>query len=385
MRYWTGLLAAAALAALAPAPPLAIARAPVDARASGAGARPAPAQPVRVILDTDMWGDIDDVLALAMLHALQDRGEARLLAVTGSTDDASSAAFIAALNGFYGRPAIPVGLVRGGVTAERTARRFPFLNAAAPYTEALTRAAKADGSPLFPRAAEGGGAAPDAVALLRRTLAAQPDGSVVIIQIGFATNLARLLDSGGDAASPLDGAGLVRRKVRLLSVMAGGYADARGRPLAKSAPEYNLELDVPAARALFDRWPTPIVASGFEVGVSMRIDGRAIDRLLGHSAPNPVLMAYHHVDPVYRTIRPTAPGALHDHATFDLTAVLHAVRPDGGYFTLSAPGRISVAADGSSRFAAQPGGTHRYLKIDDSMRPRTLEAMTLLASQPPAR
>jgi hypothetical protein len=44
-----------------------------------------------------------------------------------------------------------------------------------------------------------------------------------------------------------------------------------------------------------------------------------------------------------------------------------------------------VAADGSSRFAAQPGGTHRYLKIDDSMRPRTLEAMTLLASQPPAR
>lgn len=375
MRYWMGLLTAAALAAFVQA----------ETPASEPVARAAPHEPVRVILDTDMWGDIDDVLALAMLHALQDRGEARLLAVTSSTDDASTAAFIDALNTFYGHPAIPVGLVRGGVTAKQTAARFPFLNAVTPYTEALTRAAKADGSPLFAHGLKDGSAAPDAVALLRRTLAAQPDGSVVIIQIGFATNMARLLESRGDAASPLDGASLVRRKVRLLSVMAGGYADAQGRPLAKSAPEYNLELDVPAARALFAAWPTPLVASGFEVGVSMRIDGRAVDRLYGHAAAHPVLMAYHHVDPIYRTIRKTAPGALHDHATFDLTSVLYAVRPDDGYFTLSVPGRISVAAGGSSRFTAQPGGTHRYLTIDDRMRARALEAMTLLASQPPAR
>lgn len=31
--------------------------------------------PVKVIFDTDMWGDIDDVLALARLHSLQARGE----------------------------------------------------------------------------------------------------------------------------------------------------------------------------------------------------------------------------------------------------------------------------------------------------------------------
>ena len=37
--------------------------------------------------------------------------------------------------------------------------------------------------------------AQDATALLRATLAAQPDRSVVIAQVGFSTNLARLLES----------------------------------------------------------------------------------------------------------------------------------------------------------------------------------------------
>jgi len=38
-----------------------------------------------VIFDTDIWSDIDDALALAMLHALHDRHEINLAAVTIST------------------------------------------------------------------------------------------------------------------------------------------------------------------------------------------------------------------------------------------------------------------------------------------------------------
>ena len=41
--------------------------------------------PVGVIFDTDMWSDIDDMLALAMLNVLHDRREINLLAVTSST------------------------------------------------------------------------------------------------------------------------------------------------------------------------------------------------------------------------------------------------------------------------------------------------------------
>ena len=229
-----------------------------------------------------------------------------------------------------------------------------------------------------------GESAPDAVALLRKALAAQPDASVVIIQVGFCTNLARLLESKGDETTPLDGMDLVKRKVRLLSVMAGAYADRNGEPLATGAPEFNLVLDTASAQQLFAKWPTPLVASGFEIGSSMRIKGAFVDRHYGHEKHHPVSAAYHRVDKVYRTPE-TPPDALHDHATFDLTSVLYAIRPDHGYFNLSAPGNISVQPDGSTQFIAHSGGKHRYLVMDDAQRARTLEAMTMLASEPPIR
>jgi len=339
-------------------------------------------EPTRIIFDTDMWGDIDDVLALAMLHTLQDRGEARLLAVTSSTDDRSTVSFIDALDTFYGHGDIPIGMVRNGVTAEQTIKRFPSFFSPKGYTDVLSGAVKPDGTLVFPRTMKRGRPAPEAVALLRKTLAAQPDGSVVIIQVGFSTNLARLLESKGDRISPLDGMSLVKRKVRLLSVMGGAYADREGRPLEASEPEFNCELDIPSARRLFDTWPTPLVASGFEIGKSMRINGAAVDRLFGYARYHPVSAAYHYVDGTYRT-KDTPPGVLHNHATYDLTSVLYAIRPDDGYFSVSAAGRISIMPDGSSRFTARTGGTHRYLTMDDRQRARSLEAMTLLASEPP--
>ena len=73
----------------------------------------------------------------------------------------------------------------------------------------------------------------------------------------------------------------------------------------------------------------------------------------------------------------------HDHPTFDLTSVLYAVRPDRQYFSLSKPGKITVLPDGSSRFDEVEGGMHRHLVLDEAQKDRTLEAMVMLASQPP--
>ncbi|MGE0610267.1 MAG: nucleoside hydrolase, partial [Pirellulales bacterium] len=38
-------------------------------------AEESPREPVRLIFDTDMGNDIDDALALGVIHALQSRGE----------------------------------------------------------------------------------------------------------------------------------------------------------------------------------------------------------------------------------------------------------------------------------------------------------------------
>ena len=84
-----------------------------------AGSTPA-AEPVRLIFDTDICGDCDDVLALGMIHALQSRGACRLLAVTVSVDNDLAAPFVDAVNTFYGRGDIPIGVVGKGGVVEKS-------------------------------------------------------------------------------------------------------------------------------------------------------------------------------------------------------------------------------------------------------------------------
>src|SRR4051812_22619358 len=80
----------------------------------GGGSRVAAVEPLPLIFDTDICGDCDDVLALAMIHALESRGACRLLAVTVSADHALAAPFVDAVNMFYGRGDVPIGVVGAG-------------------------------------------------------------------------------------------------------------------------------------------------------------------------------------------------------------------------------------------------------------------------------
>src|ERR1700693_4614461 len=72
--------------------------------------------PVRLIFDTDMGNDVDDALALAILHALESRGESKLLAVTITKDNPYAAAFVDLMDTFYRRGEIPIGMVKNGKT-----------------------------------------------------------------------------------------------------------------------------------------------------------------------------------------------------------------------------------------------------------------------------
>jgi len=338
--------------------------------------------PVNVIYDTDMMSDIDDALGLAMLHALHERHEANIIAVTISTDDKWCASYVDLVNTFYGQPGIPVGIVHGGVNLRRS---YPDdIPAAANYTEVLSERRRADGSLVYPHRIIDGARAPEAVALLRKTLEAQPDHSVVMIQVGFCTNYARLLDSKADAESALDGRALVQKKVRLLSVMAGNFAETHdaGKTYQKGQPEFNLMMDVPSAQKLFSDWPTPIVASGFEVGHQMLFPAFAVDHYFSYVQDHPIAETYRtYVE--WGKVKWQLKWP-HDHATYDLTAVLFAVRPDAGYFSLSKPGKITVLPGGASRFDESESGSHRYLILPEDRKARTLEALVMLASQPPA-
>jgi inosine-uridine nucleoside N-ribohydrolase len=302
-------------------------------------------EPVRVIFDTDMGNDIDDAVALAILHALESRGEAKLLAVTLTKDNPMAASYVDAVNVFYGRGHIPVGVVRNGKTPEN----------ARMLSVPLERKA-AGGGPLYPRRIRDRSDSTEAVELLRRLLGEQPDGSVALVQVGFCTNFARLIETAA-------GRELAARKVALLSVMGGAFPAGN--------PEYNIKTDIPASKLLFSQWPGPIVVSGFEVGSSMLFPAASIENDFNWVRDHPVVDAYR----AYRKMP-------YDRQTWDPTAALYAVRPDRGYFSLSPHGTITVDDQGRTHFAETPGGKHRYLLVNETQRARTLEAMIALATQP---
>ena len=315
-------------------------------------------EPVRLIFDTDICGDCDDVLALGMIHALQSRGLCRLLAVTISVDHELAAPFVDAVNTFYERGDIPIGVVGKGGVIEKS--------------EFLSLVKEQDSGRFRYRHDPGlNQAATDATTLLRATLAAQPDHSVVIAQVGFSTNLARLLESPGDETSPLTGRELVERKVKLLSLMAGSF-----QPIEKNRHhlEYNVVKDIASFRLLTERWPTAMVFSGFEIGIALPYPAVSIERDYSYVRHHPLAEAY---------IRRNPPP--HNRPTWDLTSVLYAVLPDRGYFDVSPRGTVSVEADGFTSFKASSQGNHSYLILRPEQKPRVLEAMVQLSSQPPCR
>jgi inosine-uridine nucleoside N-ribohydrolase len=290
------------------------------------------AQPVPIVFDTDMGNDVDDVLALALLHSLETRGEAKILAVTITKDNRYAAPFVTLFDGFYKRPEIPIGVVKDGAT-------------------------KDDGNYLRPVlqsfGASAGDGYPDAVDLLRKTLAGQPDGSVVIVQVGFSTNLARLLQKDRE---------LIARKVRLLCTMAGNFVE--------TTPEFNVVRDIPAAQKVFGDWPGDVVSSGFEVGRAIRYPATRIETDFQWTDKSPLVDAYK----AYKKMP-------YDEPLWDPSAALYAVRPEAGYYSLSPAGKIQVDDKGATRFVAGEGHQH-YLIVNEVQKARVLEAISLLASQP---
>ena len=315
------------------------------------------AEPVRLIFDTDIGNDVDDALALGVIHALQSRGQCQLLAVTITKDHPWAAELVDAINTFYGRGDIPIGCVHSGITNDEG----KFLKLARMQD---------DGKLRFPHDLDGT-RAPAATDVLRKVLSQQPDQSVTIAQVGFSTNLAQLLSSPPDDICPLSGTELVQRKVRLLSMMAGHF-----RPAATTERflEYNVKMDIRSCRQLMQGWPTPIVLSGFEIGIAVPYPALSIQRDYGYVPHHPLAEAYCLYEP-----------PPHNRPTWDLTSVLYAVFSDRGYFDLSGPGTVALDDDGYTRWEADAGGQHRYLQINDLQVARVTEALVQLSSQPPLK
>lgn len=294
-----------------------------------AGLRIQAAEPVNVIFDTDMGGDCDDVGALFVLHGAQERGEVKLLATMGCVSSPAIAPAIDGINSWFGRPEIPVGTLKD-----------PGLLVGPHYTEEL--ALRYPGK--FPRGED----YPDAVRLYREILAAQSDQSVIIVAVGPLRNIANLLKSAPDAASELDGAKLVERKVKRLDIMGGKYPPQPSRD-AKDA-EWNFAQCVRSAVEVCGHWPTPVVFNG--EGGSTLSGRQATYEMPEH---NPLTMAYTNY-----------PGTGYggDRMSWDPISCLVTVRGAEPWYEIVSGGRNVVdPATGSNRWEEVAGGRHSYLVL----------------------
>lgn len=273
--------------------------------------------PVRLVVETDFFSDVDDVGALAVAHALADRGEVELAAVSINTPSRYGVTAVASVNAFCGRPEVPIGT-------------FPVQDdslADLEYAKFLSEA--------FPAPVPGGSA--DAVSVLRRVLAGSPDGSVVIASIGFFGNLVALLDSAPDEVSPHAGTDLVARKVSRAFVMGGTYP---------AGTEFNMASYPHEAGRFVDDWPTPVDFLGFEIGADV-ITGAGFSAR--EIASSPVAAAYDRYS-----------GSA-GRSSWDLLLVDLAVRGPRDLYALSERGTVRVTSTGENTFEADPAGRHRYV------------------------
>lgn len=301
---------------------------------------------VPILLDQDMNADCDDAGALALLHALADRGEAKILGIGSCTSNKYSAAAIEVINTYYGRPDIPVAQIK---------QPLGFIPSKSSYLEYLAT--------NFPNKLQTAENAAEPVALYREILSKQPDNSVVFVAIGWLPNLRNLLRSGPDRHSAKNGRDLVAQKARMLVDM-GPWINPPGKG-------WNFRSDPASAVEVVRDWPTRIVFSPKEICWAMT-GGRLVREA---PANNPVRKAYELW--MERTKKTSNHSA-------DLTAILYAVRGAANYWIEVRGGHLELQSDAYGEWKPGPPGNQSYLAVKMPLEELAVVLDELLV-QPPLR
>lgn len=194
----------------------------------------------KIFLDTDIGSDCDDAGAIAVLHNLSQKGEAQIIGMTHCGSDIGGAVTIKAINSWFGRSDIPVGIYTKKTFLEEKHCKI--------FTEDVKQIyLKHNPMPSFE----------DAVSVMRRAIA--ENDNVTLVAIGMLNNIADLLKSEPDDISDKNGIELVKNSVKCLCAMGYNFEDP-------SSAEYNIKTDIESARYVAENFPMPIVYCGFEVG-----------------------------------------------------------------------------------------------------------------------
>jgi hypothetical protein len=287
----------------------------------------------------------DAALALATLHGIEGRPEARVGPVCVAGAGLDAAIYCDIVRRFYtaGPPpsandVLPVGLA----TASPMPADPPMIRAAVDRQNEM-------GQPFYARSIRKVTDTSLAEAMLRNgvTLTQQS----VFVLSAPATPLARTLDLLGVREL------FASRLERLVIVDAG-----------------EPQQDVPSLRRVIAEWPTPIVLCRKAVGEGLRFPGASIGLRFSWAVAHPVADAYRafHAMP-------------YDAPSHDIAAIDYAAHPDSGRFQLSEPGTLSVSDDGHLSFSTGGGGRVRSLLVNPVRAAEIVQTFVDVASAKPVR
>jgi inosine-uridine nucleoside N-ribohydrolase len=280
--------------------------------------------PVKIIFDTDLGPDYDDVGALAILHAMADSGKAEILATVTSNKNELVVPSINVINTYFNRPDLPVGAPKSkGVS----------LGSGQHWADSIVA--------KYPHAIKSTSEVPDAIEIYRKVLSKQPDASVTVVTVGFLTNLANLLKSRSDSYSGLTGEELVQKKVKRLVSMAGWFPEGR---------EFNIYMDSAASKYVFENWPGDVIFTGFEIGKEIHTGLRLIRSGIQNSP----------VKDVFRISIPLSEEDRNGRMSWDETAVLIGIYGTDSFFD-TVRGKIIIDTNGRNKWEADPKGKQMYV------------------------
>lgn len=288
---------------------------------------------VKIIVDTDIGGDADDLGALAMLHHFVDRGECELLAIMCWSTEKYAVSAIDAINHFYNHPNIPIG-ARSDDTYYESWNYTKLI--ADNFYHKLDYASVANATVLY-----------------REILSKSPDKSITLITIGPLKNVENLIKSQGDTISDLSGKELINRKIKEFVVMGGQFPGGEN--------EWNFDGGMPGVtRYVIQNISTPITFIGFELGSAIKT-GEVFNNI-NHKTP--LYVGYKHFSENAPWVKEFYRGKILDGSTFDQTAVLYAVRKGIGVFWDRIENGICLLDEtGGNIWVERINSNHSYLKL----------------------
>ena len=281
----------------------------------------------KYILDTDIGGDCDDCIALALLAKYHKEGKINLLGVTHCTSTISGAYTAVSVLDWYGAADVPVGHTsRQGFMVGDLYEKY----ATPVMARFLWLKQEAYGERKFE----------DSVKLLRRLLAENSD--VTLVFIGPLNDMHELLRTEADEYSPLSGVELVKSSVREVIIMGGNFEDA-------SYSEYNINCDIPAAKYTAENCPVPITYCGWEAASSIFTGHKLGEAHVNH----PVRIAYYHFFNERQLPR----------ESWDPVTVYYALHPEDPDWIVS--DECAVTFGDNARTVVTEGNGAKYVRYSD--------------------